>query len=527
MHDITVETAHSLAFRHVVIRSNYTVRKTDYKSYEIAEHLGIQGSDEKHTEYIIANHVSKFVAYFCNSDKRRVQELNYLDVVSEPKAQTFVSTFYDYILLQTRRFLDLMNKGAVEITHDFYLKKFQLSDPVLHYDYILFDEGQDASPAMLDVFLKQQAVKVIVGDTHQQIYSWRHAVNSLQHVDFPVLNLSASFRFPQSIATLATGILDWKKHLGEPNSIQITGKGVPGKGKQKAVIARTNLGLLLKAIAYVTERKSLQKIYFEGNIYSYTYADEGASLYDVLHLYNNKRSLIRDKLIQQMATLADLEDYIEKTEDAQLGMMLEIVEEYGNEIPAIIKSLKDKHTSDEEKEKAELVFSTVHRCKGMEYDEVQIVEDFLSEEKIEKALAEKKSISKINEEINLLYVAVTRTKRLVNIPESLVPLDIPVSPNIRVLTPEKYPSKTKGSPVEEDYTTSPAGKLKKEKTKAKKSDQPTKKPVLKTDLETWRKDEDKLLEQMYYEGSSSFRMSKVLNRPTSEILRRIKELQLK
>jgi superfamily I DNA/RNA helicase len=48
----------------------------------------------------------------------------------------------------------------------------------------LFDEGQDASPAMLAIFLKQKGVKVIVGDTHQQIYAWRYAVNSLAKADF-------------------------------------------------------------------------------------------------------------------------------------------------------------------------------------------------------------------------------------------------------------------------------------------------------------------------------------------------------
>ena len=29
--------------------------------------------------------------------------------------------------------------------------------------------------------------------------------------------------------------------------------------------------------------------YFEGNINSYTYADDGASLYDILNLYNGKK----------------------------------------------------------------------------------------------------------------------------------------------------------------------------------------------------------------------------------------------
>jgi hypothetical protein len=75
INNVQVETAHSLAYKNVVFQSKYTVRKQDYKSYEIAEMLGIQGSGEKHAEYIIANHINKFIAFFCNSDKQKVQDL--------------------------------------------------------------------------------------------------------------------------------------------------------------------------------------------------------------------------------------------------------------------------------------------------------------------------------------------------------------------------------------------------------------------------------------------------------------------
>ena len=132
------------------------LKRQGYKTTEIAELLHLEASGEKHAEYIVANHINKFIAYFCNSDKRKVQELNYLDTIYDEKAKAFVRTFYDYIENKTRLLLSKMDKGEIEITHDFYLKKFQLSNPNLYYDYILFDEGQDASPAMLDVFLKQQ-----------------------------------------------------------------------------------------------------------------------------------------------------------------------------------------------------------------------------------------------------------------------------------------------------------------------------------------------------------------------------------
>ncbi|WP_339787452.1 UvrD-helicase domain-containing protein [uncultured Imperialibacter sp.] len=438
LHNVRVETAHSLAYKHIVFGSNYSVRSQGYKTHEIAALLGLQGNGERHAEYIVANHINKFIAYFCNSDKLRVQDLNYLDVVSDSKAKIFVTSFYPYIEMQTRLLLSKMDKAEIEITHDFYLKKFQLSNPTLSYEYILFDEGQDASPAMLDVFLKQKATKVIVGDTHQQIYGWRFAVNSLEKADFNSFNLSTSFRFSQDIANLAMEALKLKTQLGEDHKCSIIGNGAATEVKSKAVIGRTNLGLLLKAIEYVTEKKKVNSIYFEGNISSYTYADEGASLYDVLNLYNGKRRLIRDKLIRQMRDLGDLEEYIEKTEDVQLSMMVEVVKQYGNEIPKIIKSIKEKHIENDDKEKAEMIFSTVHRSKGMEYDAVQIVDDFITEEKLEKANVEGKegeqNKAKLAEEINLLYVAITRAKSVIHIPEALMPFNFPKSPQIHVIS---------------------------------------------------------------------------------------------
>jgi hypothetical protein len=66
----------------------------------------------------------------------------------------------------------------------------------------------------------------------------------------------------------------------------VIGKGKGSSTKTKATLARTNLGLLVRAITFITEHPEVNKLYFEGNINSYTYADDGASLYDVLNLFN-------------------------------------------------------------------------------------------------------------------------------------------------------------------------------------------------------------------------------------------------
>ena len=521
LNNVKVETAHSLAFKHIVRGSDFKLNSSGYKIHEIVELLHLEGNGEKHTEYIIANHINKLMAYFCNSQKRKIQELNYLDTITDRKAKAFVRLFYSYIVRQTRILMSRMDKGEIEITHDFYLKKFQLSNPTLHYDYILFDEGQDASLAMLDVFLKQTATKVIVGDTHQQIYSWRYAVNSLEKVDFKTYLLSTSFRFSQDIANLAIEVLKLKRYIKMSTTIPISGVGNSNQITNKAVIARTNLGLLLKAIEYVTEKKQIKHLYFEGNINSYTYATDGASLYDVLNLLNGKHYLIKDQLIKKMTNLDDLNDYIEKTEDRDLSMMVDIVKEYGNEIPNIIQSIKDKHVDN--KDKAEMIFSTVHRSKGMEYDVVELVNDFITEEYLMKLKENnhegKHNLTQINEEINLLYVAITRTRNKVYVPQPLMPKDIPHSPRIQVM--KGYDSEKENTIDQKRRVTSVPREIEKSFTfdeirvKHKQAYMP------------WTDDLDTELTVMFTEGVTQIVMAKHFGRTRGAISSRIKKLSLR
>lgn len=442
LNNVTVETAHSLAYRYVVRKKGYQVAATGYKTHELVQVLELEAytDQQKHAQYILANHVNKYLAYYCNSGAETLKELDYLETVNDAKARAFVRTFKGVIMAKTRLLWQKMDAGELDVTHDFYLKQFQLSQPKLPYDYILFDEGQDASPAMLSVFLSQQAIKVIVGDAHQQIYAWRYAVNSLEKVDFPDLYLGRSFRFGPEIAQLAISILQWKKHLGVPTEYVLEGAGSPSVASTKAVLARTNLGLLLTAIDYVT-KKDKQAIYFEGTISSYTYASDGTSLYDVLNLFLKKKQLIKSPIIRQMKDLKELEEYSESTEDHELIMLAHAVRTHEGELPKLIKELKDRQV---ERAQAEIIFSTVHRSKGMEYDEVQLVNDFLTEKKLMEQLEDDEKQAdrdKLVEEINLLYVAITRTRQRLYIPETLVPEDFPTHESIvRLRVPDEEES---------------------------------------------------------------------------------------
>lgn len=417
---VNVETPHSLAYRYIVTACGYRVRSGEYNTYEVAELLHLPEQREKYVKYILAGHINKFFSCYCNSDKKTFGEINYLKTLTGKQTLAFVRLYYGYIEKKAKEMWHRMDSGQLEVTHDFYLKKFQLALPLLPYDFILFDEGQDASPAMLDVFLRQTAVKIIVGDRHQQIYGWRYAVNSLDKINFPSFSLSRSFRFGQQIADLAKAVLKWKKYLGSYVDVEIHGTGVTETHQRKAILARTNLGLLAKAIEYATEKEYIRHIHFEGHIQSYAYADDGTSLYDILSLYNKQRRRIRDPLIKNMADIQELERYSVHTGEFQISMLIDVVKEYGNRIPEILRAVKAKHIED--KSKADMIFSTVHRCKGMEYDAIQLVSDFIFEDKFRKGkCASGENGMRLNEEINLLYVAITRTRNSIHIPELLLP----------------------------------------------------------------------------------------------------------
>ncbi len=501
--NVRVETAHSLAYRHVVMGSGYRLR-FGYQTHELVQILKLASMGNMLLAMTLANHVNRFAAYFCNSPCRKVQELNYLDAVKDDAARQLVQASYSKIEYLTRVFLAKMDSGELEITHDFYLKKFQLSNPSLPYSHLLFDEGQDSSAAMLDVFLKQRGTKLIVGDTHQQIYGWRYAINSLESVDFRALNLSTSFRFNNDVACLAQNILQLKSNIN-PSFVPpyISGMGdASGAIKSRAFVARTNMSLLDKAIELLIDKKKVGSIYFEGNINSYTYGDEGTSLLDIIYLQRGAKSKVRDGLIASFDDINAFEEYVEETDDMQLKSMLEMVKKYGPELPSLISQIKACHLEDGDKAKADIVFSTVHRCKGMEYDEVTLAADFFTEDKLKREVAINPSRrSELTEEVNLLYVAATRAKKRLNLPVEL-----------RLV----------------DYAMSATGSVRAVASRAKmeKPLQPVAAPKAKASNQTWKPADDRKLVELHDRGWTLDEISDFFDRSKGAIRMRLQKFDV-
>ena len=107
-----------------------------------------------------------------------------------------------------------------------YLKRYQLAcrrehNPVrldVNFDILMLDEAQDAAPVMADIILSQKECgKILVGDPHQEIYSFMGAKNAMATVAATVdkskiveRRLTRSFRFGYEIADVANTLLRLK-----------------------------------------------------------------------------------------------------------------------------------------------------------------------------------------------------------------------------------------------------------------------------------------------------------------------------
>lgn len=128
----------------------------------------------------------------------------------------------DVASLATKLWRSMKDKtcGDSVMTDAGYLKLYQLSRPKLHLDFevLMLDEAQDAAPVMADIVLQQTGcAKILVGDPHQEIYSFMGARDAMRaaaaRVDKSKVTerrLSRSFRFGREIAAVANSLLRLK-----------------------------------------------------------------------------------------------------------------------------------------------------------------------------------------------------------------------------------------------------------------------------------------------------------------------------
>jgi len=295
--------------------------------------------------------------------------------------------------LARKTWVKMMNTRdkSVFMSHDGYLKLYQISRPMIdNIDGILFDEFQDANPLALDIVSRQTCDKLYVGDRHQAIYAFRGAVNALERLKTDErLSLTGSFRFGAGIASLASALL--QTFAGEDKDVRGLSphktKWTVDRKKPYTIIGRTNAGIFDAAVKAIKEGR---RICFCGGVDSYRLD----TILDAYHLYAGTGA-VRDRMLASFSTWAEMKEYAETVNDRELKSLVRTVESYGRGLPGLISWMRSKAESTPTGK--DITLSTVHKAKGLEYDQVVMLDDFADlDDEVPR------------EEVHLHYVALTR-----------------------------------------------------------------------------------------------------------------------
>jgi hypothetical protein len=281
--------------------------------------------------------------------------------------------------------------GRHEFTHDNYLKIWALERPVLHYDFLLFDECQDAWPSVSRVISDQTHLqRVVVGDPAQAIYEWRGAQDSLDKFTGRILPLSHSWRFGPDIAAEANkwlGIMGASMRLTGSSAIDSKVGAFPGLPSM--VLCRTNAGMVAEAMQALDEGHAVA-------LHGKRAAEAIRSLAEAAISLKLGQGTHHPELFA-FRTWGELQVYVEEDSGgADLRVFVELIDAHG---PQKVIDVMDALVPEAD---AEVTYSTAHGAKGGEWDRVRIANDFR-----EPSHAPNQSLS----EFRLNYVAVTRAAR--------------------------------------------------------------------------------------------------------------------
>ena len=393
---VECKSTHAIAWAAVGKKYQDQLVKGSWKARQFQEEMGLGDVRVAAIAQSILN------AYFSSSDAV-FNDSHLLDAKNQYGASDVELNYaFDAARLAWQR---MQRPGEpISVPHDAYLKIWALGSPRLPFDQIILDEAQDTNPVVVDVIRKQKHAKMLlIGDRHQAIYGFRKAHNAMElfsAMGATVLKMPKTWRFGPDIARIANALLGHFK--GEETPIIGAGPSkAPLRNSPKAVLSRTNAGLFREA-AEVEGRG----VYWVGGIEGYRVD----SLMDGWHLKSKNRNAIMNPVLRQYASWGQFEDEAEATQDPESRLLCSFINQYNRQTPDLVRSFKSHALGSEQG--AKLVLATAHKSKGLDFDHVSIGDDFECLIKAHQSMLESSgSLQEVHrQEINLLYVAVTRAK---------------------------------------------------------------------------------------------------------------------
>jgi hypothetical protein len=406
--NVVARTVHSLAYASVPAALSSRVKLPQEPPHELASRYGlwpvevptITGKKVEITSFELGRMVIDGLGMYCRSADPTPEAFHIpVDEKVHPEAAVWLR---DTLLPSIQRLWreSVHPRGQSGIAPDVYLKVWAQSNPTINADFILFDEAQDSDGVMLSVLGGQRHAQIIyVGDPYQQIYEWRGAVNAMSTIQAPELGLTESFRFGHTFAALASRLLNLL-HERTPirgqtsiGSIMVEDPSV--QPPVDAVLCRKNVTAIWHHAAGLESGHKPAIRMSPSEIEAFA---DGADL-----LLAGKRAF-RPTAFSLFESWEDAQTFARSAVGADLLPIVQIVEECGTDY---LRNLARRVTPPQH---ADYVISTVHRAKGLQWKRVKVTNDF-------RFKFDEGHLTLDDDEMRLLYVAVTRAQHVLDIAE--------------------------------------------------------------------------------------------------------------
>ncbi|WP_436658763.1 3'-5' exonuclease [Acinetobacter sp. P1(2025)] len=330
-----------------------------------------QGSKNRVTGAMKMQIVNEAIFRYCKSDSKEIT-LDHFRCPDWMNHSDFDFLSAKLLPVAQNRWNDLISTdNAFNIPHDVYVKYWALTDPQISgYDYIMMDEVQDADKLMSAILQSQKTPVFYVGDSHQSIYGFRGAINTIKNLDLKDARLTQSFRFGEQIANYANSILSL---LGETTPLIGNPKVESGVYLQHgdgvevdAILCRTNKGAFSEFMLQ-TKLNPDRKFAMVADI------KEIRSWLEAAQMLQDKKTVNHPDL-SFFTTWDEVLEYTQLNKaDNDFNYMVSLLDHFGNDFKQLFSILNNLNENEDD---ADTVISTIHKSKGREWDRVLLSSDF-------------------------------------------------------------------------------------------------------------------------------------------------------